>query len=58
MTPIYDALMAEHPEVSYAIARKRWTYADALAQADKAIALAPLAKKRPAKKAAPRKAKG
>lgn len=53
MTTIYDNLIAAHPEVAVAMTRKPWSYADALAAADEAIAK----RKRPAKKAAKRVAK-
>jgi hypothetical protein len=52
-TPTYDALIANHPDVLAAMTRPRWSYAAALAAADKAIA----ARKRPAKKTA-RKGRG
>lgn len=53
MTPIYDTLIADHPAALAALTRKPWSYADALAAADEAIAK----RKRPAKKAAKRVAK-
>lgn len=55
-TPIYDALIAEHPDVPAIMARPRWTYAAALKAADEAIATRVTPQpKRPAKKAAARK---
>jgi hypothetical protein len=36
--PIFQALAAEHPDVIAAMTRPAWSYADALAAADAAIA--------------------
>lgn len=55
MTPLYDHLIAAHPDVAGAMTREPWSYAAALKAADEAIAK----RQRPAKKAAkraPRKA--
>lgn len=37
-TPIFATLAAEHPDVLAAMTRPAWSYADALAAADAAIA--------------------
>jgi hypothetical protein len=51
-TPIFAALAAEHPDVLAAMTRPAWSYADALAAADAAIAArAKPARKRKAAKA-------
>lgn len=44
--PIFTALAAEHPDVLAAMTRPAWSYADALAAADAAIA----ARTKPARK--------
>ena len=61
--PIFDALIAEHPDARTAFVRPRWSYAAALKAADEAIHDRTNARikkeladaKRPAKKAAARK---
>ncbi|HKO27593.1 MAG TPA: hypothetical protein VJU80_09065 [Solirubrobacteraceae bacterium] len=48
-TPIYDALITEHPDVPAMLARPRWSYAEALKEADAAIIARPI--KMPRKRA-------
>lgn len=55
-TPIFDALIDEHPEAYDAMIRRPWSYRRALRAADAAIAERANQPKRPAKKRAPRKA--
>lgn len=55
-TPIFDALVGEHPEAYDAMIREPWSYAAALREADAAIAERASQPKRPAKKRTPRKA--